>query len=147
MSPMTTKERLISFFYTYVTCLMISDDDTTFHFKLDDDLAIFLGWGGGFDDKDSETDYNFIHSKKDATYCICTKIAKYNPCDLTWDGAYMPWYTDDGEAYDTETALFVKQQDGEYLVSPNEDYEQIADWLLKDYEEIRKLLNDGKLTL
>lgn len=130
MSPMTKKE-LAVWLRDRVESLAEMDDDTTYHYKLDNDLAIYVGWGDGFDSDDECG----IHSKKQPTYCICVKIAEYNPCDLTWDGAYMPWYTDDGEVYDTDTSI-----------SPNEDYGAFAEYILREYKKIRKLLDEEKLT-
>lgn len=127
---MTSRE-VAKFIKDAVKEMAETDNDCTYHLRLDDNLAIFVGWGDGFD----ENDECAIHSKSQPSYCICVKVAEYNPYDLVWEGCYMPWYKDDGEVYDTDTSI-----------SPNGDYYNTAKWLMSSYREIKKLLKQGVLT-
>lgn len=102
-----------------------------FRWELDDNLAVWLGWGDGFDENDEYA----IHSKSQPSYCLCAKVAENNPTS-DYGYAYMPWREDDGEVYDTEITI-----------SPNEDYETLADNLLYSYEELKPLLENGEYTL
>jgi len=128
---MTSKE-LAKFIETSVMRLIMTDDDTACKKILDEDFAVYVGWGAGFD----ENDETAIHSKKQPTYCICVKIAENIP-NFTWEDAYMPWYKD-GEVYDTDCSLYAIKTDGFYSV---------AKWLLSEYRNIRKLYKNDILRL
>lgn len=123
------KKTLVKFLKEAVENARTDKDDVTYRLNLDDDLAVYVGWGGGFDAKDETT----IHAKDNPEYCLCVKIAENGY--YLWDDAYMPWYTDDGEVYDTDTSL---------PVNPN--YEEEAESLLYYYDIIREGLDSGELT-
>lgn len=106
-----------------------TDSPTTYRRVYDEDLAIFVGWGDGFD----ENDESVYHSKSQPQYCICTKVADRG--FYLWDDAYMPWDEKTGEVYDTDSAVFV-----------NTDYLRLAEGLLMDCEDIHEMLLGEELT-
>lgn len=98
--------------------------------KLDDRLAVCVGWSNGFDPDDTAV----IHSKTEKTYAICTAIKVWTSDNMRTDFEYinMPWY-EDGSAYDTEC-----------LISPDENYELLAKTLLTEYGKMKDLGIDEK---
>lgn len=108
-------------------------DYTNCKYNLDDKLAIYVGWSGGYDAE--ETSDLEIHSKKNPTYAINAVIGVRNDADYAdLDYITIPYYETDGEAYNCQ-----------YTVSPKEDYTYLADSLLKAYEDIKSKLESGEL--
>lgn len=93
--------------------------------KLDETLAVCVGWSDGFD-PDDET---VIHSKTSPTYAICAAIKAWGSdsmrIDLDWIDA--PYY-EDGSIYDTEQSI-----------SPDQNYKWLAENFLKDYDILKEM--------
>lgn len=99
-------------------------------YKLDSDWAVYVGW--------SETDYtdseNLIHYEDDPSWVICCKIATTH--EMVWadyDWCTMPYNDKTGEVWDTDMAL-----------SPEENYQQTASWLLDQYDELMSQIASGE---
>lgn len=122
--------KLASLIKSYVKDLASTDSSVTYRIPLNDELAVYVGWGGGFDKNDETA----IHSKSQPEYCICVKVAE-NAYPYLWDDAYMPWDKVTGEVYDTDSSVSVDQ-----------NYYGLAQWLNQSYREIKKLLKKGELT-
>ena len=105
------------------------------HYKLDDHLAICVGWSEG-DGKKIRDDR--IQSKDDPDYGINVGIKVWTS-DATmltdFDWINFPYY-DDGEVLDMSLEI-----------APNENYKHITDSLLKWYNEIKNISldNNGKI--
>ena len=100
---------------------------------LDDRLAIFVGWQDGYS-KDDET---VIHDENEPTWGIVAGIKVWTSDDMWTDFDYLNFpYYEDGEVLSNEVA-----------VSPDEDYELLADYLLNEYEGLKDLCieEDGKI--
>jgi len=128
---MTIRE-LAPFIKSSVDELVKRDDGTTFRMILDENFAVYVGWGDGFDVNDETA----IHSKSQPSYCVCVKVAENIP-NFSWEDAYMPWY-EDGEVYDTDCSI--SNYDNK------KKYHNIAKWLLSSYREMRRLLKKGIIT-
>lgn len=129
---MNAKE-ISTFIKEAVRDLMITDSSATYHLRLDDDFAIYVGWSGGFDKNDNTA----IHSKSQPEYCLCAKVAEYNPACPLYDNVYMPWY-EDGEVWDNEITI------SPYQI--NKECYKVAVWLNKSYRGMRKALKNGEIT-
>ena len=99
-------------------------------YKLDSDQAVYVGW--------SETDYtdseNLIHYEDDPRWVICCKIATTH--EMVWadyDWCVMPYNDKTGEVWNTDMAL-----------SPEENYQQTASWLLDQYDELIRQIESGE---
>lgn len=105
------------------------------HYKLDDHLAICVGWSAGYGKKLRD---DIIQSKDDPDYGINVGIKVWTS-DATmltdFDWINFPYY-DDGEVLDMSLGI-----------APNENYKHIADSLLKWYNEIKNISldNNGKI--
>lgn len=105
------------------------------HYKLDDHLAICVGWSAGYGKKLRD---DIIQSKDDPDYGINVGIKVWTS-DATmltdFDWINFPYY-DDGEVLDMSLEI-----------APNENYKHIADSLLKWYNEIKNISldNNGKI--
>ena len=114
----------------YVKDLHKIDTPTTYRIPLDNKLAIYVGWGSGFD----ECNDRLLHSKTQPEYCVCVKIAE-NKYPYLWDDVNMPWYVDTLEVFDTDRAI-----------DSDEDYNRLASGLLGEYQYITTCLNLNTLT-
>ena len=95
------------------------DSSLTARYVLDDDLCLYVGYEGGFDEDENGNDTR-----------ICAKIAERN--DVYWvdmEAMNMPWFTDTGDVWDTDSE-----------VSPTD-----ADYYVREYKEIRKALDKGEI--
>ena len=106
-----------------------TDSNSTYYMELDNDLAVYVGWGHGFDPDDGQV----FHSKSDPDCAVCVKLAEWNPADIDYEWMYMPVYAN-GEVYDTDSAI-----------GPMTDYRKLANWLLHEYDVVREKLNSGEL--
>ena len=103
------------------------------HYKLDDHLAVCVGWSGGYD---KTKDGILIQAEDDPTYAINAGIKVWTSdaamlTDYDWINA--PYYQD-GDVWDTDCSI-----------SYQEDYEWLAQYLLKMYDEMKnlELADDG----
>lgn len=103
--------------------------------KLDDRLAICVGWSAGYDKND--IDDNYIHSKEDPTYCINAAIKVWTSDDMRTDLDYINYPYDDENTYDDS-----------YTISKNENYNELAKSLLQVYSKYEgyDIDKDGKIT-
>lgn len=90
--------------------------------KLDDNLAICVGWSNGFDPKND----NLIHSKTEPTFCLVVglKVWTSDGLRIDYDWINFPFF-ENQEVIDTEVTI-----------SKNQDYEILANWLLKEYNDL-----------
>lgn len=99
--------------------------------KLDDRLAVCVGWSGGYD----EFDENVIHNDDDPSYAINTGIKVWTSDDMRTDYDWInaPYYKG-GEVVDTGTSI-----------SKEEDYVTLAKYLLDSYNELKdkEIARDG----
>lgn len=100
--------------------------------KLDDKLAVCVGWSDGFD-PDDET---VIHGKP-ATCAIVAAIKVWTTDDMRTDIDWidMPYF-EDGSAWGDEISIH-----------PDENYEFVAECFLKDFETLSRydIQPDGKI--
>ena len=102
--------------------------------KLDDHLAVFVGWSAGYG-KEARNDV--IQAKDNLDYGINVGLKVWTSDDLWTDFDWLNFpYYDDGEVLDMSESIV-----------PNEDYEQIADQLLKWYDEVKNIVlaDDGRI--
>ena len=113
---------------------LVRNQEGCCRYQLDDHLAIFVGWSGGYD---KEKDNTLIQAKDDLTYAINVGIkvwtSDYMQTDFDW--LNFPYY-DDGEVLDMSLSI-----------APNESYKQLADELLKWYDEVKNIVlaDDGRI--
>ena len=98
--------------------------------KLDGTLAVCVGWSDGFDPEDETV----IHSKTEPTWAICAAIKAWGSDDLGTDFDWInaPYY-EDGSVYDTERSI-----------SPNENYEWLAENFLNECNILKEFDIDEK---
>ena len=103
--------------------------------KLDDRLAICVGWSAGYDKND--TSDNYIHSKEDPTYCINAAIKVWTSDDMRTDLDWINCPYDDENTYDDS-----------YTISKNENYNELAKSLLQVYSTYKdcEIDKNGKIT-
>ena len=102
-------------------------------FKLDNTLAICIGWSDGYDVSDTEV----VHSKSEPTFCVNAGIKVWTSDSLRTDYDWINSpYFEDGSVWDTDVTI-----------SRNENYEALADYLLKEYDSMLEYdINcDGKI--
>ena len=98
--------------------------------KLNGTLAVCVGWSDGFDSDDPSV----IHSKTQPTYAICAEIKAWGSDSLRTDldRINAPYY-EDGSVYDTERSI-----------SPNENYEWLAENFLNEFNILKDFDIDEK---
>jgi hypothetical protein len=104
-------------------------------YKLDDHLAVCVGWSASYGDEERD---DVIQAKDSYDWGINVgiKVWTSDASMLTdFDWINFPYY-DDGEVLDMGLAI-----------APNENYEEIADSLLKWYEEVENMVlaDDGRI--
>lgn len=88
--------------------------------KLDDHLAICIGWSAGYGEKKRD---DVIQAEDEPDYAICVGLKVWTSDDLRTDFDYINFaYYEDGECADYDVSI-----------SPNEDYEKLTKWLLDCY--------------
>lgn len=98
--------------------------------KLDDRLAVCVGWSDGFDPDDKAV----IHGKL-ATYAIVAAIKAWTTDDMRTDIDWLdaPYY-EDGSVCDTEQSIY----------PDDEDYEWLATNFLNEFDILKELDIDEK---
>ena len=93
--------------------------------KLNDRLAVCVGWSEGFD-PDDET---VIHRKESSIYALCAEIKVWTSDDLRTDLDWIdaPYYEDDS-VYDTEIHI-----------APDENYVWLAKYFLNEFDTLKEL--------
>lgn len=95
-------------------------------YKLDDHLAVCVGWSGGYS---SEPDESVIQAIDDLTYAVNIAIKVWTSDDMRTDLDYInaPYYKN-GDVVDIEASI-----------SENENYDHLAEYFLKEYEGLKDL--------
>ena len=104
-------------------------------YKLDDHLAIFVGWSAGYGEEKRD---DVIQAKDYPDFGINAGIKVWTSDDLwtDFDWINFPYYKD-GDVLDMDCAI-----------SPQEDYERVAKYLLKMYNEVKEFdMTDGGMIL
>ena len=112
---------------------LIKEDCGCSTIKLDDRLAVCVGWSDGYDEKDETV----IHSKESPTYCINAGIKVWTSDDLRVDFDWINSpYDGNGEVWNDDCSI-----------SPNENYEKLAEYFLIEYETLSAMTiaKDGKI--
>lgn len=128
----TLKNKLINFLKEQIKYYK-NDGCGCSTFKLDNTLAICIGWADGYDVSDT----NVIHSKSDPTFCVNSGIKVWMSDDLRTDYDWINSpYFEDGTVWDTSVTI-----------SQNENLEVLADYFLKEYNNMLEYdINcDGKI--
>jgi hypothetical protein len=113
---------------------LIENQEGCCRYQLDDHLAIFVGWSGGYG-KEERND--IIQAKDDPDWGINVGIkvwtSDYMQTDFDWIN--FP-YEEDGDVWDMSVDI-----------GPNANYERIAKILIEWYDEVSrfKITDDGKI--
>ena len=92
---------------------------------LDDDIALFVGWEGGFGD---EIRTDCIQDENNPDYAIVAGLKCWRSDDMWTDYEYLNFpYFRNGDVWDSSVIL----QEGE-------DFLKLARWFLSEYEALRK---------
>lgn len=108
-----------------VNCL-IDHQEGCCTYKLDDHLAVCVGWSGGYED---EPDESLIQGIDDLTFAINAAIKVWTSDSMRTDLDYInaPYY-ENGDVIDIGISI-----------SKNEDYDKLAEDFLEEYEKLRDL--------
>lgn len=108
-----------------VNCL-IDHQEGCCTYKLDDHLAVCVGWSGGYED---EPDESLIQGIDDLTFAIDAAIKVWTSDSMRTDLDYInvPYY-ENGDVIDIGISI-----------SKNEDYDKLAEYFLKEYEGLKDL--------
>lgn len=95
-------------------------------YKLDDHLAVCVGWSGGYED---EPDESLIQAIDDLTFAINAAIKVWTSDSMRTDLDYInvPYY-ENGDVVDTTVSI-----------SEDEDYDKLAEYFLEEYERLKDL--------
>lgn len=95
-------------------------------YKLDDHLAVCVGWSGGYP---NEPDESLIQGIDDLTFAIDAAIKVWTSDSMRTDLDYInvPYY-ENGDVIDIGISI-----------SKNEDYDKLAEYFLKEYEGLKDL--------
>ena len=124
LKEMQTKQ-LSQWLKDSVNCL-IDHQEGCCTYKLDDHLAVCVGWSGGYSD---EPDESLIQAIDDLTFAINAAIKVWTSDDMRTDLDYInaPYY-ENGDVIDIGIHI-----------SKNEDYDKLAEDFLEEYEKIKDL--------
>lgn len=108
-----------------VNCL-IDHQEGCCTYKLDDHLAVCVGWSGGYED---EPDESLIQGIDDLTFAINAAIKVWTSDSMRTDLDYInaPYY-ENGNVVDIGISI-----------SKNEDYDKLAEDFLEEYEKLKDL--------
>lgn len=95
-------------------------------YKLDDHLAVCVGWSGGYGDEPRE---DVIQGIDDLDFAIVAAIKVWTSDSMRTDLDYInaPYY-ENGDVIDTAVSI-----------SKNEDYDKLAEYFLEEYERLKDL--------
>ena len=124
LKEMQTKQ-LSQWLKDSVNCL-IDHQEGCCTYKLDDHLAVCVGWSGGYED---EPDESLIQAIDDLTFAINAAIKVWTSDDMRTDLDYInaPYY-ENGDVVDTAVSI-----------SEDEDFDKLAEYFLKEYEGLKDL--------
>lgn len=105
------------------------------HFNLSDDLALYIGWSGGWDPEDDSV----IHSETEPEFAIDAAVKVRNDADCA-DFEYLnfPWYKDDGDCWNNSLAPSPKYT--------RRDFRSDARWFLETFVAITNAYKKGILS-
>ena len=116
---------------------LIEEDCGCSTIKLDDRLAVCVGWSDGYDPNDAWG----IHSKENPTFCITAGIKVWTSDYLrtNFDWINSPYYSN-GNVWCNDLTI-----------SSDNNYKAIAEWFWKEYQVLSKfeiskdglILNEG----
>lgn len=124
---------------------LIANQQGCCRYKLDDHLAIFVGWSAGYGD---ERRNDVIQAKDDPDYGINIGIKVWTSDDMwtDYDWLNFPYY-ENGDVLDMGMVVVFKDDIAEGL-HESMDYETLTDILLRWYDELKDLeINDSGLIL
>lgn len=124
LKEMQTKQ-LSQWLKDSVNCL-IDHQEGCCTYKLDDHLAVCVGWSGGYE---AEPDESLIQAIDDLTFAVNAAIKVWTSDDMRTDFDYInaPYY-ENGDVFDIEV-----------YISKNEDYDKLAEDFLEEYEKLKDL--------
>lgn len=111
---------------------LIAEKQGCCRYQLDEHLAIFVGWSAGYG---NEKRYDVIQDEDALDWGIDVGIKVWTSDYMQTDYDYLNFpYYQNGDVIDTDLSI-----------APNEDYEIIAEYLLKMYDEMKnlELADDG----
>lgn len=95
-------------------------------FKLDDRLAICVGWSAGYGDEPRK---DVIQAKSNPDYAINAGIKVWTSDDMRTDLDYINFpYKENGDVFDDT-----------YAITEDEDFDWLANALITDYEALEGL--------
>lgn len=105
-----------------------TDSTGCYTYKLDDRLAICVGWLSGYDVNDDDV----IHSQTEPEFAVNAGIKVYTSDDMLTDYEFinMPYYQN-GEVLQTDVSISPDDE--------KDNYEHLAQYLLKEYENMKDL--------
>ncbi len=95
---------------------------------LDSNFGFYVYWTQGFDINDDSV----IHADADKSYGLVAALKCRN--DAEWDGEYMD------SPYDPKTGDLYCE---DYVLSPKDNTEMVAEWLIEDYDSMIELMNNN----
>lgn len=105
-------------------------------YKIDDHLAVCVGWSAGYS---NEPDESVIQAIDDLTYAVNVALKVWTSDDMRTDLDYInaPYY-ENGDVVDIEVS-----------VSEDEDYDKLAEYFLMEYEGFKdvEIRDDGLIIL
>ena len=124
LKEMQTKQ-LSQWLKDSVNCL-IDYQEGCCTYKLDDHLAVCVGWSAGYGDELRE---GIIQAKDEPDYAINAAIKVWTSDSMRTDLDYInaPYY-EDGDVADIAVSI-----------SEDEDYDKLAEYFLKEYEGLKDL--------
>ena len=94
--------------------------------KLDDHIAICVGWSNGFGDEPRE---DLIQAKDNLDYAVVAGVKVWTSDDMRTDFDFINFpYCKGGDVYDDT-----------YTIAKNEDFNWLANALITDYEALEGL--------
>lgn len=109
-------------------------DATNYRFKLDDRLAVFVGWSDGYDENDDD----IIHDKEYPTFGINVGVKVWTSDDMWTDFDFLnfAYYEDSGDVIDSAVS-----------VSPNYNANNLAASMIDYYNDLKDLTieEDGRI--
>ena len=113
---------------------LLNSTSTNYRYKLDDRLAVFVGWSSGYGDEKRD---DVIQDKNDLDWGINAGIKVWTSDDMWTDFDYLNFpYYENGDIIDNS-----------WSIVEGEDYNKLAKYILDSYNEIKDLTieEDGRI--
>ena len=115
---------------------LITEQQGCCRYKLDDHLAVFVGWSAGYG-KEARSDV--IQAKDDPDYGINVGIKVWTSDDMWTDFDWLNFpYYESGDVLDMSLTVAFRDDIADGLLK-SVDYEPLADALLRWYDEVKDL--------